>query len=102
MWTRRLLLCLILALTGLSTMAAPRPFPANVQRGVLSAGVYPQIVLNGQVQQLSPGAKIISKDNLIIMSTSLLNNVYTVNYTVDAQGFINRIWILTDEELAQR
>jgi hypothetical protein len=101
MWTRRLLICLMLTLTTLCALAAPRNFPANAQRGVMAASVYPQIMINGQIQTLSPGAKIFSKKNLIVMATSLLDNAYTVNYTVDAQGNIDRIWILTEEELAQ-
>jgi hypothetical protein len=101
MWTRRLLLCLMLMLATLSALAAPRNFPANVQRGVMSASVYPQIMINGQAQLLAPGAKIFDDKNLIIMATSLLNNAYTVNYTIDAQGKIDRIWVLTNEELAQ-
>jgi len=100
MWTRRLLVCFILTLTTLYALATPRVFPANVKRGVLSADVFPQVLINGQMQRLSPGAKIIGKQNTIILTSVLMNNAYTVNYTVDAQGFIDRIWILTDEELA--
>jgi hypothetical protein len=101
MWTRRLLMCLLLTLTMLHAMAAPRSFPANAKRGVLTADVFPQVVIDGQIQRLSPGAKIISQKNTIVMTSVLMNNAYTVNYTVDAQGFIDRIWILTDEEMVQ-
>lgn len=100
MWTR-LLIGLLLTLTTLAVLAAPRTFPANAKRGALSAGVYPQVTIDGQVQRLSPGAKILSKQNLIVMLPTLMNNVYTVNYTVDQLGLIDKVWILTDEELAQ-
>ena len=88
-------------LTTLSALATPRPFPQTALRGTLAAAAYPQILINGQIQTLSPGAKIMSRQNTIIMPTSLMNNVYIVNYTVDKQGYIDKIWILTDEELAQ-
>jgi hypothetical protein len=101
MWTRRFLISLLLALTALSVAAAPRNFPANAKRGVMSASIYPQILINGQLQRLSPGAKIMSKQNTITMPSTMMNNTYTVNYTVDDQGLIDKVWILTDEELAQ-
>ncbi len=99
--TRHFLICLMLMLTALTAFAAPRTFPSTALRGTLSAAVHPQIKIDGQIKTLSPGAKIMSKQNTIIMSTSLMDNTYTVNYTVDRQGFVDKIWILTDEELAQ-
>ena len=102
MWTRRLLICLMLALTTLSVLATPRPFPANVMRATMSAGgMYPQITINGQTQTLAPGAKIMSQQNTIMMPSTLMNNVYIVNYTLDNQGLVNMVWVLTKEELAQ-
>ncbi|HSY28025.1 MAG TPA: hypothetical protein VK832_11010 [Burkholderiaceae bacterium] len=101
MWTRRLLICLILALTTLLAVAMPRNFPANAMRGTMSAGMYPQITIDGQTQTLAPGAKIMSRQNTIMMPSTLMNNVYIVNYTFDNQGFVNMIWVLTKEELAQ-
>ena len=101
MWTRRLLICLMLALISLSALAIPRHFPANTLRGTLSAGMYPQIKINGQAQTLAPGAKIMSQQNTIVMPSTLMNNVYIVNYMFDNQGLVNMVWILTNEELAQ-
>ena len=101
MWTRRLLICLTLALTALFASAIPRNFPATAMRGTMSAGMYPQITINGQTQTLAPGAKIMSTQNTIMMPSTLMNNVYIVNYTLDTQGLVNMVWILTNEELAQ-
>jgi hypothetical protein len=99
--TRHFLICLLLMLTALTAFAVPRTFPSTALRGTLSAAVHPQIKIDGQIKTLSPGARILSKQNTIIMSTSLMDNSYTVNYTVDRQGFVDKIWILTDEELAK-
>jgi hypothetical protein len=102
MWVRRFLICAVLSLAIQAALAAPpRTFPANAQRGTVSGSIYPQVLINDQVQRLSPGAKIFSRQNLIIMPSTLLNKVYAVNYTVDKQGYIDRVWILTDEEIAQ-
>ncbi len=79
--------------------AAPRPFPTNALRGVLTATIYPQVTINGQTMVLSPGAKIYSQQNTIVMHTTLINSAVIVNYTVDAQGYVDRVWILTNEEL---
>lgn len=80
--------------------AAPRNFPANTQRGVLTATVFPQVTINGQVMQMAPGAKIYSQQNTILMHTNLLGSTVIVNYTLDPMGYVSRIWILTQEELA--
>ena len=98
---RHFLICLMLMLTAVTAFAAPRTFPSTALRGTLSAAVYPQIKIDGQIKTLSPGAKILGKQNTIIVSTSLMDITYTVNYTVDRQGFVDKIWILTDEELAK-
>jgi hypothetical protein len=101
MWTRRLLICLLLTLTMLSALAVSRSFPLNVKRGTISGSIYPQILIDGQIQRLSPGAKIKSKQNMIVMPSSLMSNVFTVNYTIDNLGYVDKVWILTEEELAQ-
>jgi hypothetical protein len=101
MWTRRLLICVLLSLSALTASANPRPFPPEARRGTMSAGAdYTQIVIDGQVQRLAPGAKIKSQQNTIIMASSLMNNVYIVNYTIDNLGMIDKVWILTNEEIA--
>jgi hypothetical protein len=93
-----LLVTLYLAMD--SAWAAPRNFPANAMRGVFTATVYPQVTINGQAMQLAPGAKIFSQQNTILMHTNLVNSAVIVNYTLDAQGYVSRVWILTQEELA--
>lgn len=101
MWTKRFLIVFLLFLTMFSALAGPRPFPHNAKRGTMSVGNYPQVFINAETRQLSPGAKIFSRENTIVMYSTLVNNVYVVNYTVDSQGFIDKIWILRDEELDQ-
>ncbi len=94
-----LVLLAVLCMAVESAWATPRPFPANAMRGVLTATTYPQVVINGQTMVLAPGAKIYSEKNMIVMHTTLVNREAIVNFTVDAQGYVNRVWILTYEEL---
>jgi hypothetical protein len=91
----------VLSISAFSALATPRNFPPGTLFGSMSAGAdYSQIVINGVVQQLAPGVKIKDRKNRIIMASSLMNNVYLVNYTIDNLGMIDKVWILTDEELA--
>lgn len=101
MWIRRFVFGLLLAIATVTALATPRNFPAGAKRGVLTIATFPQVMIDGQVQTLSPGAKIISTQNTIMMHSNLMNNAYVVNYTIDRLGNIDKIWILTNEELAQ-
>ena len=102
MIAKRIATVLVLLAALCSTAwAVPRNFPANALRGVFTATMYPQVVINGQTRQLAPGAKIYSQQNTILMHTNLTSSAVVVNYTVDNMGFVNRVWILTNEEAAQ-
>jgi hypothetical protein len=62
----RFVIGVLLVLTSLATLAAPRSFPPEARRGLMSAGAdYTQVVIDGQVQHLAPGAKIKSKQKTI-------------------------------------
>ncbi|HEX7644440.1 MAG TPA: hypothetical protein VF472_19705 [Burkholderiaceae bacterium] len=101
MIAKRIVTLLVLLAALCSTAwAAPRNFPANTLRGTFTATVYPQVVINGKTMQLAPGAKIYSQQNTILMHTNLTGSALVVNYTVDNMGFVNRVWILTNEEAA--
>ena len=60
--------------------------------------VFPNIVLNGQVNRLAPGARIWNQQNLITMPASLYAQQFVVRYTLNNEKQIDRIWILRDEE----
>lgn len=82
-------------------MALDRPFPAPTQRGRMSPGMYPEIVIDGTVRRLSPGARIWNESNLIEMPAAMRGSDLVVNYTVDFQGEIDRVWVLTPEEASE-
>jgi hypothetical protein len=102
------LLAGLLSLAGMTAapaMADERPgraFPAGVKRGKMTPGYFPDINIDGQLRRLAPGARIFNRDNLIEMAGALRSNEMVINYTVDEQGQIDRIWILTQEEAAQK
>ncbi|WP_194724539.1 hypothetical protein [Noviherbaspirillum malthae] len=104
MWLRPLLLLLLslLSIATLSTAHAfERPFPAHAKRGKMTPASFPDIVIEGKTRQLAPGARIWNEDNLLQMPASLRGSGLTVNYTEDANGHIDRVWILTSAEAGE-
>jgi len=99
---RRLSALLLAAMMTLPALAIDRPFPANILRGKFTPGYFPDITLDGKARQLSPSARIFNEDNRIEMPAALRGKDLVVNYTVDGMGYIDRIWILTPDEAAQK
>ena len=83
-------------------LAFDRPFPPNALRGKMTPGYFPDVSIDGKARQLSPSARIFNEDNTIDMPASLRGRDIVVNYTVDAMGGIDRIWILTRDEAARK
>lgn len=79
-----------------------RPFPPDAQRGKMTPGYFPDILIDGKPRRLAAGARIFNQDNMIAMPATLRGGDIVVNYTVDAMGYIDRVWILTKEEAAQK
>lgn len=101
MWRRPLLTFLLFATFSHLTWASDRPFPQNAKRGKMTPAPYPEIMIEGQLRHLSPGARIWNDRNLIEMPASVRGSDLTVNYTEDGQGNIDRVWVLTTEEAAE-
>jgi hypothetical protein len=99
--------CLALALVAL-TFAVPslaqvqRNFPANALRGTIAIDTPPQVVLNAQPARLAPGARIFGQDNMLRLSGTLVGQKMLVHYTVDIQGLVKDVWILTANEAARK
>lgn len=98
----RLFALLMAGLLSLSALAFERPFPPHALRGKMTPGYFPDISIDGKPRQLSPAARIFNQDNMIEMPAALRGSDIVVNYTVDMNGNIDRIWILTPEEAAQK
>ncbi|MCJ0762031.1 hypothetical protein [Variovorax terrae] len=79
-----------------------RSFPVAAKRGVLEVTAPPSVKLNGQADQLSPGARIRSPQNMVVMSATLIGQELLVNYVRDASGMIREAWILTPTEAREK
>ncbi|NRR29116.1 hypothetical protein HSX11_02860 [Oxalobacteraceae bacterium] len=87
---------------ALPALATDRPFPANALRGKMTPGYFPDVEIDGKARKLAAGGRIFDQDNRLAMPASLRGSGFVVNYTVDSMGYIDRIWILTEEEAAHK
>ena len=95
----RLFIASVFTIITCSAYAFERPFPPQAQRGVFSSGEYPTVFINGTARQLSAGGRIWNTYNLIELPAYLDAKNRVVNYTENSEGKIDRIWILTPEEI---
>lgn len=102
----RMLPLLALALLGTALYTPPpaaaqtmlRQFPPAAKRAMLEVLTPPEVLLNGTRERLSPGARIKSATNTVVMSGSLVGSRVLVNYVRDPQGMIHDVWILGPDE----
>ena len=99
---RRLALAALLlaSLAGAASAQQVRDFPPNALRGKLVVTAPPQVTLDGKADQLSPGARIRSTQNMFVMSGSLVGQNLVVNYVREGSGLIHEVWLLTPAEAA--
>jgi len=99
---RRLLASLLLlaaAGTAFAQSLPPRQFPAQALRGTLVVQQPPVITMNGAPARLSPGSRIREANNMFVLSGALVDREkLTVNYTLEANGLVHDVWILTEAE----
>ncbi len=95
-------LALGLALAGGARAQMQRPFPPTALRGTLVVGQTPEIAVNGRPARLAPGARIRNPGNTVELPASLMGQRLAVHYTVDTDGNVRDVWILSPEELARR
>ena len=81
---------------------APRNFPATALRGEVVVTAPPELLLNRQPARLAPGARIRAMNNMLVMSGAAVNQRLVVHYTLDLQGQLLDVWILSPAELARR
>lgn len=94
---------LALVLAGpVLAQSVQRSFPATALRGELVVQQPPEALLNGMPARLAPGVKIRGTNNLLVMSGAIVGQPYVVHYTLDDQGLVHLVWILSDAELAKK
>ncbi len=103
-------LSLALALAGTLAALAPQPasaqviqrnFPQNALRGQIVFGTPPIITLNGNVTHLPSGYRIHGLNNLLVMTAPLVGGSFVVDYTLDLNGQVHEVWMLSAAEAAK-
>jgi hypothetical protein len=104
---RKLLLLLILSYPiGLSVPAyaqfiQQRFLPQNGERGTTGdVQAFPLVQIDRKLLQLSPGARIYDQSNRTIVHAHLPTGV-EVFYAKEASGSVQRIYILTEQEIVR-
>ena len=85
------------------TQQAPtgtRQSPAHALRADLVVLTAPQILLDGQPDRLSPGARIYSLNRTTVVPASLSGQIWQVNYVRDSTSLVHEVWLLSSEEAA--
>lgn len=96
--------CFLLAVvpwTSAQAQAA-RNFPDSALRAKMVVVQPPSITLNGEPARLSPGARIRSQNNILVLSGTLVGQEVTVNYVRDSVGLVHEVWLLTATEAAKK
>jgi hypothetical protein len=94
------LLAISLLAAASGAVAQLRTIPQEAKRGTMSHVETMTVNLDGQPQELAPGAQIRDAENRIILPMALPQDS-VVRYENDAAGKIRRVWILSPEEAAQ-
>lgn len=79
-----------------------RHFPKAALRGEMVVVNPPGIQLDGHPDRLAPGARILSENNMLVMSGQLVGRDLVVNYVRDAAGLVHDVWILNPAEAQER
>jgi hypothetical protein len=91
-----------LLLVGAVSAQSMRKFPPTALRGTFEVVQAPDAALNGKAARLAAGARIFGQDNMLKLSASLTGQKFLVHYTVDTQGLLKDVWILTADEAAKK
>jgi len=92
------LVALLLAATAAAQIA--RAIPASAERAWMRPLGDMTVEMNGERMRFGAGAQSRDTSNRIILPATLPAEA-PVKYTLDVQGQVHRVWILTAEEAAQ-
>ena len=96
------LLALTVALALPAAAQTQRQFTSKALRGEVVFGTPPEVMLNGKPARLAPGARVRDANNLIQLPASLAGRKAVVNYTLELEGQLLDVWILTAQEAAKQ
>ena len=78
------------------------PIPPAAVFGQLQVLQSPDVLLDGQPQRLSPGARIRGPNNLLVLPATLSGQTLPARYLRESHGLIHEVWLLNDAEQRAR
>jgi hypothetical protein len=84
------------------TQPMGRAFPRTALRATLVVTAPPEVLLDGKATRLSPGARIRDANNMLVMSGNLVGQRLLVNFTLENNGLVHEVWVLTPTEATQK
>ena len=79
----------------------PSPIPQDSKRGYIRHLQEMAVTMDGKAMQLAAGALIRDRQNLIIVPVTIPREGAWVAYSLNRDGQIFRVWLLTPDELAR-
>jgi len=95
-----LLLAALAALLAASAGAQLRSIPPDALRGQLTHVTESIVTIDGRTMKLAPGARIRSQQNRLVVPAEVPRGTL-VEYTLDRDRLLDRVWILTPAEAAR-
>ncbi len=95
------LLALFASRSATTVWAQSRTIPQEARRGELTHVMQSLVSIDGQRMKLAPGAQIYAQNNLTIVPAQVPRNSL-VEFTLDRNGDLFKVWILTREEAARQ
>jgi len=96
----RSLTCLAILCAATLAHAQLRTLPAEARRGQIRHVQEMLVQIDGQTARLAAGAKVRDADNRILVPAAIPPGSL-VKYTVNGQGEVSAVWILTEQEAAR-
>jgi hypothetical protein len=84
--------------TSLAQESIHRDAPKDVVLGQMTVTLPPVIQMDGKPDRLSPGVRIHSIRNMLVLSASLAGSTVPVVYKRDTYGLVSEVWMLTPDE----
>ncbi|HUQ26863.1 MAG TPA: hypothetical protein VM140_14450 [Burkholderiales bacterium] len=95
----RILLVVLLATWCAAAAAQLRTIPQEAKLATIRHVESMAVELDGQPQQLSPGAQIRDADNRLVLPASLQEKQQAM-ILLDGSGMVHRVWLLSAQEQA--
>ena len=79
-----------------------RTFPKDAKRGEMVILGAPDVAIDGKPDRLSPGVRIRDARNNLVLSGTLTDQRFVVNYLRDNTGLVHNVWVLSSDEIKQK